>query len=154
MKHLEGVGRSLIARFKKGFSKKTKKQFFVTLSVLGVVAIGILLINVHPIFAQTKTPDGFDEFLSWLARLAVSVAGVIGQLVVFILDSLTIPLMSYNGFSTSGVGCRLEYCTRCSQHVFCDRANCYCFWYDFWKFQVSVAATSSATFIVCNINQL
>lgn len=103
MKHLEGVGRSLIARFKKSFSKKTKKQFFVVLSILGVVAVGALLVNIHPIFAQSTEPGPLDSLLILLAGFAVSIAGVIGQLIVFILDALTIPLMSYNGFSSSGV---------------------------------------------------
>jgi len=70
-----------------------------------VVLFGILV--AVPVFAQTvgsgSSPSALDTAMLFLAGLVLSIAQVLGQVVVLLLDIIIIPLMQYNGFSSSPI---------------------------------------------------
>lgn len=71
----------------------------------GIIAVFIFLATfaARPALAQANQPLGeLDKMLTWLAALAMSLAEVIGKLVIAVID-VTIPVMQYQGFTTSPV---------------------------------------------------
>lgn len=67
--------------------------------MIAVLVASFGLAFAHPVHAET---GAINTILSTLAGVAMSVAEVIGRLVVAVLD-LTIPIMQYQGFTTSPV---------------------------------------------------
>jgi hypothetical protein len=72
--------------------------------IVFLLVVGIFL-AVHPTFAQTEatSPGILDRIMLLIAGLAMALAAALGQVVVGLLNAIIIPLMQYNGFSTSPV---------------------------------------------------
>lgn len=87
--------------YKLGESPKRR----LLLVALVVAAAAVFLINVDPVYAQTdnSSPGTLDMLLAWLAGFLITIARVIGLLIVQVIDVLIVPVMQYNGFATSAV---------------------------------------------------
>lgn len=80
----------------------TRRKYF-RFGMVGILALGVTLVAAHPVLAQTNQSLGWtDTALSYLAAIALALAEVIGKLVIAVLD-ITIPVMQYQGFTTSPV---------------------------------------------------
>lgn len=102
MDRLEAIKRVLQKRFISAGKVFSRRPYLA--AILLVAAIGVGSFFLAPsVFAQTNSPGPLDSLLILLAGFAVTIAGVIGQLIVLLLDVLTLPLMTYNGFASSPV---------------------------------------------------
>ncbi len=77
----------------------TKRKSF-RIGVVSVFALALVFVPTH--LALAATPGWLNTLLSILAAIAMTVAEVIGNLVIIVLD-VTIPVMQYQGFTTSDV---------------------------------------------------
>ena len=78
-----------------------KKRHLLKGAMPVVLVVLCLLLVPDLVFAQEADDSAFIQFLNVIARFASSIAGVLGQIVVALLDVVTIPLMQYNQFSSS-----------------------------------------------------
>ncbi|MFH1252847.1 MAG: hypothetical protein V1664_00745 [Candidatus Uhrbacteria bacterium] len=89
-------------------SQKQKKiflvLFFVGLIFLSTTQIVFAVSGIDTSATQhEQTPGWIDTFLDILSGLLVSMALMVGQIVVFMIGVLTIPLLQYNNFVNSPV---------------------------------------------------
>lgn len=76
----------------------------VRVVLIALSTLGGIFLQRAPAFAQaTIDPIMTDRLFLFIADFAIGIAGMIGQLIVALLEVVTIPIMQYNGFVSSPV---------------------------------------------------
>ncbi|MFH1089072.1 MAG: hypothetical protein V1716_01460 [Candidatus Uhrbacteria bacterium] len=98
----------------KGFLFRVKEGFLSLFSlksgrlkklIVPVVFLGIIF--AFPTHAELTTVEIVDKLLSILAQIIISMAQVVGQVIVLLISAIVVPLLQYNDFASSpavGVG--------------------------------------------------
>ncbi len=82
-------------------AEMTRRNSF-RFGLIGVLALVVTLVAAHPALAANANLGPLDKILSWFAAIAMALVEVIGLLVIAVLD-VVIPVMQYQGFTTSPV---------------------------------------------------
>lgn len=68
-----------------------------------LLSIGAVFFHRTPVHAQEGVADPIDSMMLVFANFCLSIAGVIGIVIVELLEIVTIPIMQYNGFVSSPI---------------------------------------------------